>query len=666
MAKPLKTVVEFIDRNENSDGTAVPKENANRTETYRAGAELIPYRYDQPKQVVKFYDKEDVKKACQAWEQPYSGPTVPLTNNYVVMQYGSNGWNQYNIGAPLMRLPWEDMGFYPIGKNYYCNSEGFFIMLDKRGPVQFTDFLMCVSSINEHYMFDDEETSKSFEVAVLDSLNYPFKLDVPASKWKNLLTMIEAQDPVCTIFMDEVSRAAYYFQQVAALLLHRRNIPHRTIVDRWGWGPVKPDGSREFYHGGRDDCTSEKKLLLDPTISLTAGWSIVDVGEHSATVPLLLYGAACYMDAIFTDAGYPLDFCLMLIGESGYMKTAFSKVLFNVFADHASQIHSVRGTEAAMHALTEEHWDDIAPIDDFNLEGGTAEVRQKMKNIQGLIRTYSDKSPKEKYSSAKKHTTGYKVRGGAVFTAETAMLGQIKSAELRYLKVVMQHPMTGERLSVFQQNPAIIQSFWSAWIRHLEGHYVQIFARIQQQFPSYRKMAPVAEPRLKDDFAHLLCVLDEMARFVENNCGCSVDRKEYGDIIARLVCKQAEEANQVEPYIRFLAEIFALLGTGQLKLAPNLEAYASDLLPFIGYRDGDLIMLKSDVLYTEVIEATRRRGDELLLTINDLKKKLKENGLIQCDKEGFLKKAPSKIPGRPRMLALRHQACLKKLEGVNI
>ena len=665
MDNTLRQVVEFVNQDGNSSGgAALPKVNANGTEDYRAGAEMIPYHYDQPKEVVKFYDKEDVKKACQAWANPYSGLMVPSPNNYLVMQAGPNGWNQYNIGAPLMPLPWADMGFYPVGKKYHCNGEGFFIMLDKRGPVQFSDFLMYVSSINMHYMFDDEELSKSFEVTVLDSLDYTFKLDVPASKWKNLLAMIVAEDPVCTIFMDEVPRAGYYFQQVAALLLRRRNIPCKTIVDRWGWGPVKPNGGREFYHGGRDGCTSSKKLMIDPTISMAKGWSIADVGEHQVTIPLLVYGAACYMDAIFTDAGYPLDFCLMLVGDSGYKKTALSKAMFNVFIEEPNKrIHSVRGTEAVMHALTEELFDDQCVIDDLNLEGSIADVRQKVKNVQTLLRTYGAQAPSQKM--VQKHSFGYRVRGGCIFTAEHQVQGQIKSSTLRYLTVELHSPIDGGRLSEFQQNQAIMQCFWSRWIKYLEGNYGRIGLQIQEAFPRYRAIAPGREPRLKDDFAHMMIVLDELDKFLQVNCGCRVDRHEASEIIIGLVNRQEEEANVVEPYIRVLAEIFKLLGSGQLKLAPNAEEYAATLLPLVGYEEvGGLYMMQPDLVYTAAVESARKRGDDIPITLAEVKKKFKEKSLSLCDKDSLLKRATDKIKPRPRMLCLRVPACLKMLEEV--
>ncbi len=621
---------------------------------------MVRYNYDKPKEVVKFYNPEDVRKAVQAWSLSNTCEAVASSNNYVVMQANPYGWNQYRIGKPLRSLTPEEEGYICIGDNYFLRGEGFFIRMNKKGMTQFSDFVMDVVAEIGHYRFDGEKLERSFKVVIVDATNFVVTLDIPAAEWKSLMRRIEEKNPICTLLKDSVPHAEEYFRRAAALLLHKKR-PCTLMVDRWGWGPVKKDGTRDFYHGGRKDCSSGKKLLIDETVSLTTGFSILEAGEQQVTVPLLLYCAASYMDALFSDAGYPLDFCMMLVGDSGFMKTAFSKVLFNVFVEKSRRIHSVRGTEAAMHALTEETYDDVLVVDDFNLEGSREEVNRKAKNIQGLIRTYSDKSPREKFS-VKKRAAGYHVRGGCVFNGETRLLGQIKSAEFRYLRVNITRPMDGARLEVFQQNPAIMETFWTRWIQYLESNYGQVCLRIQRDFSRYREGAPVKVPRLKDDFAHLSITLDEMLRFIKLNCSCLVDESKYSAIIAGLVYKQAEEANQVEPYVRFLAEIFALLGTGQLRVAPSVEAYISELKAFAGYKDGDVYMMNCDVVYSQVIKAARDRGDDLPLTIEDMKRKFKEHELLSCGKDGILKRGSSKIPGRPRLLALRYQACLRELE----
>ena len=661
MKKQLKTVVEFVHHEgDTGGGGGLVRAPAEGNIKYRDGAEMISYNYDKPKEVVKFYNSEDVRETVQAWAHSNACEAVASPNNYVVMQANPCGWNQYNIGTPLRMLTPEEEGYIRIGDNYFLRRDGFFIKMDKQGMVQFSDFIMDIVAEIGHYRFDGEKLERSFKVVIIDATNFVVDLDIPAAEWKSLMRRIEEQNPVCTLLKDSVPHADEYFRRAAALLLHRKR-PCILMVDRWGWGPVKKDGTRDFYHGGRKDCSSGKKLLIDDTVSLTTGFSILEVGEQQVTVPLLLYCAASYMDALFSDAGYPIDFCMMLVGDSGFMKTAFSKVLFNVFVDKSRRIHSVRGTEAAMHALTEETYDDVLVVDDFNLEGSKEEVNRKARNIQGLIRTYSDKAPREKFS-VNKRAAGYHVRGGCVFTAETRLLGQIKSAELRYLRVNVTRPMDGDRLAVFQQNPAIMETFWARWIQYLENNYGQICLRIQRNFSRYREAAPVKVPRLKDDLVHLRITLDEMVRFIKLSCSSCVDESRYSAIIAGLVYKQAEEANQVEPYVRCLAEIFALLGTGQLRVAPTVEIYISELKAFAGYKDGDVYMLNCDVVYSQVIKAARDRGDDMPLTIEDMKRKFKEHDLLSCGKDGILKRGSSKIPGRPRLLALRYQACLRTLE----
>ena len=81
-----------------------------------------------------------------------------------------------------------------------------------------------------------------------------------------------------------------------------------------------------------------------------------------------------------------------------------------------------------MNVMTEQCLDDVLVIDDFNLEGTRAEVLQKMKLMRGLIRGYSDKTPRTKYGGNdnikqyKRYRTGY--------------LAVIKKSDLSFIGIV--------------------------------------------------------------------------------------------------------------------------------------------------------------------------------------------------------------------------------------
>ena len=79
------------------------------------------------------------------------------------------------------------------------------------------------------------------------------------------------------------------------------------------------------------------------------------------------------------------------------LKTATVREVFNVFTVMKDRITSVRSTEASLHVMTEKAYDDTLVIDDFNREGSKTEIVQKVKNLQTVIRSYSEKVSRSKY-----------------------------------------------------------------------------------------------------------------------------------------------------------------------------------------------------------------------------------------------------------------------------
>ena len=73
-------------------------------------------------------------------------------------------------------------------------------------------------------------------------------------------------------------------------------------------------------------------------------------------------------------------------------------------------------------------------------------------------------------------------------------------------------------------------------------------------------------------------------------------------------------------------------------------------------------MIKKDDAYKSIKDAFWNRNEALPISSDDVSKALKAQGLTKCDKGSCLKKAPSQIQGRPRMLALIVNNCEKFIE----
>ena len=567
-----------------------------------------------------------------------------------------NSQNSYTIG-----------NYVPLGASYYASNDtiGYFFDNEIGEKVQFTDFKLTFVEKQRHISFD-ANFSDHYRILLTDALEEKHDLLVYHESLGDLYSTIEHKCPECQFFSDVVAGCREKFKRLVGILLKLQRPPLILLYKRWGWGNLE-NGIRIFYHGGRRDCVCEKVIPVSEqdqyTINkLQDALNIFNIGTLEVTAPMVLYSLASYMDAPFTDAGHPLAHCLMLVGESGFLKTSAAKVIFSPFSRVEERVFSVRSTEASLNVLHERYFDDTLVVDDFNLEGSSYEVKRKTTTIQNLIRAYSDKTPKAKYSG-NDDIRQYAIRGGCVFTGETTMEGELKSGELRYVKVIFHERLNEETLLTFQNDQTLMQHLCGCFIHFVEQQYAQIVDYIKHQFVKLREESSISEPRMLDTYIHFKVVLDVLVKCLyfygyERDVGWA---EQVQQVIFGLVSKQSTAAQVHEPYIRYLEEVWHLIGTGDIKLAENVDSYAEDVSKYHGYLDGaDVIMLKKDQTYTVVTTAFRARGDYLPIGVNEVSQKLRDNELSRCT-DGCLTRASSKVKGRPRMLALIVKKCEEKL-----
>ena len=114
------------------------------------------------------------------------------------------------------------------------------------------------------------------------------------------------------------------------------------------------------------------------------------------------------------------------------------------------------------------------------------------------------------------------------------------------------------------------------------------------------------------------------------------------------------------------SKFFDMVGTGKLVIAPDIDTYIQDMRHYIGYKDdkNQVLMIKKDDAFNVVRNDFASRGDYLPISVEDLSKVLKREGLTKCDKDSCLKRAPNVIEGRPRMLALIEHKCTAIIDAV--
>ncbi len=590
--------------------------------------------------------------------------TLPVPN---IPQFNLKNAVQQNLEMIGVVPATQIHGLFMIG-DFMVSKDGYYCTNKDGQLVRFTDFFITVE-YRENLIAVDGSSSQNYSICLTNDFGHQVQLSVPAESWTNLQNQIERQAPEFQVFTDEQRNAREKFKRLLSEILKHTQIPTKIVYDYWGWGQPLNNGTRRFFHGGLSDCNSEKFLpppreLQDHRNTLVQALNIINVGNHEVTVPIIFYCLASYADALFTDAGYPLAHCLMIVGESGSMKTSFAKVVFAPFNPENDRVYTVRSTEASLRVLHEKYYDDTLVVDDFNREGSLQEVKEKMRNIQALIRAYSDKTPRAKYGG-RDNVKKYALRGGCVFTGETKLVGQLKSSELRYIKVIFKKRLNGDNLAFFQKNPGIWSYFVATFIRHLEQHYADIVEYTKRTFEAERKITGLENARLIDAFlqlkiiAQIFCnVFWEAGIFSQEQFNNNLN--DFVQILHQVVSHQEQEATTQDHCFMYLDELFNLIGTGLFPIAPDIKAYMQNIRYYMGYKDAEnqTLMVKKDVTFHSVQNAFAARHDYLPVSADDLSKILKAKGLTKCDAGSCLKKAPSMIAGRPRMLALIEHKCL--------
>ena len=247
------------------------------------------------------------------------------------------------------------------------------------------------------------------------------------------------------------------------------------------------------------------------------------------------------------------------------------------------------------------------------------------------------------------------------------MTGQLKSGELRYLKVCLHAPLDKDKIAILHDYPQLVSTFYAGFIRFLEEHYGELVLFVKEQFPIRRSVLNIPEPRMKDAVIHLILTAESLQRFLSTSAYYDDTSLQFLFKVGKVLCQMANQQSMAaqigEPYLRYLSELWNLLGTGKLRYAPNLQAYVVGIASFIGYRENDLLIVKKDEAYKAVLDAFYARNEGLPIGIDEVSKKLKDAGLTKCDAGSCLIKASAKIPGRPRMLAFIISECEKVVDG---
>ena len=656
---------------------------------------------NQPNQFAQVSQPNQFAQVSQPNQSPQPNQSNPLTqpnqpNQFTQPIYNSQAPSPNNQdtakeeATPVMKIS-DD--YYETTKNDTFIAR----IIGKRGMTYFRELTNfgILSLRKEIYADRNGNKIRYINLLLLNNEGERKEVRLPYEGWtSHLMKLIEKEAPGFIIFSDKFRNAAAMFKRICEelqkKLLNEGKIITQFIYLDWGWSERLSNGSRIFYDGSMNNCLSEK-CLLPTSPDANQHQKILDDAYHTMLalappeiiLPIVNYILSSQMDVIFRDANnsFAIRNTLFLVGGSGSGKSDGSTALCSVCAVEDDRVISVRSTQAATEEMVEDKgYDDCIVIDDFNMEGSTKDVVDRMNLIKSIIRSKSDlRMRKTKDMSKSKRLENLNkienneqpkerhiMRGGIICNGEIQLVSEIVSGTLRYLIIPVNQPFNKQALTTLQIT-MIWKYFISEWIRFLQANYLQILNYILNEFPKRRELYQIAEPRLKDALIQHMITYETFIWFLLKNNVITEDDKnklhyDFYCIITNIVNQQSLLAHKQAPHLMYLQEVWNLMGD-KIKIAANIDYYTENISFFTGYRQDGIIYLKRDPAYKAVIAAFTARREKFPATISEVSKALKEYGFSITDPGSFLKKTSSLIEGRPRMLALKEDECEKAIDA---
>ena len=402
--------------------------------------------------------------------------------------------------------------------------------------------------------------------------------------------------------------------------------------------------------------------------AVKASLRLKDVAPSEISVPLLALVYLSPLNEFFRQAGCEPAFVTMLTGPTGTMKSTLAALALCHFGQFTAKslpgdFNASRGAlEIRGFALK----DTLMLVDDFYPSACKSEYAKMASTLQGLLRSYGDRSGRARLTSDIKLREVYVPRGNLLVTGED--VPKLEQSGLARQLVLEINPgdVDKERLSSLQKDSSLLGQAMRGCIEWLIPQADTLKDVLLEKFTAYRQQAQAGHPRLAEVVAWLR-IGYEMFLDYAISCGVvpgdsrQIVLDEALDIFMELASRQTETMNTDTPVFQFLSALNELLTSGQCHCV-KLDDDGSPVggfgnikgRGFIGYEDSIYYHLRSDAVMPAVIDFYRRQGIHFSTTKNMLLKQLSIEGAI---KVGVKNTVVEYIDGkRQRFICLKKEA----------
>jgi hypothetical protein len=507
---------------------------------------------------------------------------------------------------------------------------------------------------------DGVETKREFEVEC-ELTGRRFEFTIPASRFAPIDWPIEQMGPHAITFPNQKEYAR------AAIQSFSMSAEERRVYTHSGWREV--DGQWVFLHargaiGALGDfpdinvrlpsALARYELSLPSTLnalvaSVRSSLRLIEVLPPSVGFPVL----AAICRAVLGGA----DFALHVAGETGAFKSelaALAQQFFGAGMDRTNLPGSWASTGNALEMLAFHAKDVLVVIDDFAPQGNAADVARYHAAADRVFRAAGNQAGRGRLDSSARLREPRPPRGLVLSTGEDIPRGHSIRARLLILELA-KGMITPAVLTECQAaaNAGDYSQAMSGFLQWLAGRLDQEQASVERRATELRAntVRDPAHARTPDIIANLQGAFESFLKFAEE-C-TAIDRARSEQLasacwraLREAAIAQAKHHAASEPAARFLTLLRACLSSGQAHLAAR-DGTAPTQSPedcgwhrdsrgsewesrgnCVGWVDGADIYLEPTASYQVVQVAGRDVGEQMPVSDQMLKKRLREKGLL--------------------------------------
>ena len=557
----------------------------------------------------------------------------------------------------------------------YATDGGGFVHLKttKEGPVvtRLTNFL---ARIAEDITVDDgAERTRIFAIEGNLANGQPLpRLEVPADQFEFMNWLIpgwgsKAVRSAGPIIKDRVREAIQQFSEGAR---------HRNLFSHLGWRSFH--GKWCYLHAGgviaEDVPDDGVGVLLDKELmdfrlpdeppgtdrlqeDIRESLNLLDVAPARMTFPLL---AAVYRAPL--GEMLPVDFSLVLVGETGCQKTELTALAQAHFGSAFRGDHLPANWSSTANALEKQAFlckDVLFVVDDFSPGGTQYEIQQMHRKADRLFRSQGNRAGRRRMRADISLRPEYYPRGLIISSGEIVPAGE--SLRARLLIIPVKHgDVNLDRLTQAQRAAAkgTFASVMVAYVKWLAGQFDPLRGKMPEvhgRFLQEEREGDLGHDRTPDNIASLRLGWVYFLFFALEQR--AISKAEFQDLwdkgagaLTELAQNQEEFLVGEDPVNRFLDLLVAAFEAGRAHLIDRVNGDSPPWREHWGWRNSgdsenpswhamgerigwldpntEVVLLQPDIAYAAAQKLARDQGGVLPAPQTDLWRRMAERGLL--------------------------------------